>query len=149
MLQIPFFGSRIYVSLRHIWACQFCNQGIQGDPRGGGGGGGGIPGDPRTPPPPPPLSFFSKRKIFRSSSGDIYFFHSTLLIFSGYKDIEETKIICTNLSNLSGAIVLWGKVSLKSQPSPPLTHGGRGGERWRLLALLLVFPFTSSVATQL
>ena len=80
-------------------------------------------------PPPPPLSFFSKRKIFRSSSGDIYFFHSTLLIFSGYKDIEETKIICTNLSNLSGAIVLWGKVSLKSQPSPPLTHGGRGGER--------------------
>lgn len=127
MLQIPFFGSRIYVSLRHIWACQFRNQ-----PNSG------WANDPL--PPPPHFSFFKTQKCFEVLLVIYIFFSFNLINFLGYKDIEETKIICKSLSNLSGAIVLWGKVTLKSQPSPPLTHRGRGGERWRLLALLLVLP---------
>ena len=68
----------------------------------------------------------------------ICFFQSTFLIFLGYEDIEETNIICTGLSNLSGTIVLCGKVSVKCQPSPP--PDPRGARRRGTTSLLLVLP---------
>ena len=97
-------------------------------------------GEPKIP------FFFQNAKVFRSSSGDM-FFSVDLLIFLGYEDIEETNIICTGLSNLSGTIVLCGKVSLKCQPSPP--PDPRGARRRGTTSLLLVLPFASSVAIYL
>ena len=118
MLKIPFFGSWIYVSLRHIWASQFRDQ------RNGWA---------------KDLIFFSKRKNFSKFFWwCIYVFSVNLTnFFRLLKNIEKTKIICT--------IVLWGKVSLKCQPSlPPDPWGVRRGET---MSLLLGLPFTSSVAT--
>ena len=80
-------------------------------------------GEPKIPP------FFFLTQNFFEVLLVICFFQSTLLIFLGYKETEETKIICTRLSYLSGTMVLCGKVSLKCQPSkpPPDPWGGAEG----------------------
>ena len=88
--------------------------------------------------------FYFKMQKFFEVLLVICFFQSTFLIFLGYEDIEETNIICTGLSNLSGTIVLCGKVS---QPSPP--PDPRGARRRGTTSLLLVLPFASSVAIYL
>ena len=83
MLDILFFSSLIYVSLHHIWACQFRDQ--------------------RNGWAKDSISFF-KTQNFLEVLLVICIFQSTLLIFLGYKDIEETKIICTTLPNPFGAV---------------------------------------------
>ena len=55
-------------------------------------------GEPKIP------FFFFKTQNFFEVLLVICIFQSTLLIFLGYKDIEETKIICTTLPNLFGAV---------------------------------------------